>query len=76
MDLIDNYLKRDHSLDLNDNVSQEAKLEYFFKLYIELEKRYNSKLEDMKRLDIEHKEEISEVANFKSLGFIFILFKL
>lgn len=66
MDLIDSYLKREHSLDLNDkndSASQEAKLEYFFKLFIELEKRYNCKLEDMKRLDIEHKEEISEVNN-------------
>lgn len=64
MNLIDNYLKNEHFLDLNDKhdkASQEAKLEYFFKLFIELEKKYASKIEDMKRLDAEHKQELSQV---------------
>ena len=67
MNLIDDYLKREHHLgDLiiegeEDDDTRHIKLEYFFNLFVELEKKYLHKIEDMKRLEIEHKTEINDV---------------
>jgi hypothetical protein len=63
MNFIDDYLKREHHLHdlLEENDSQEIKLEFFFNLFIELEKKYVHKIDDMKRLEVEHKTEINNV---------------
>ena len=65
MNLIENYLKAHYFLDLNeknDSTSREAKLEYFFHLFNDLEKKYTVKVEDMKRIEIEHKSELNKVS--------------
>jgi hypothetical protein len=66
MNFIENYLQKEHFLDLNLNgtdrvAQQDAKLEYFYRLFVELEKKYASKIDDMKRLEREHKAELNEV---------------
>ena len=66
MNFIESYLQKEHLFDLNslsaENASlQDAKLELFFKLYVDLEKKYATKLDDMKRIEIEHKNELNEV---------------
>ncbi len=63
MNLIEDYLRREHHLNdlIDENDSAEIKLEYFFNLFVELEKKYLTKIEDMKRLDLEHKAEINNV---------------
>ena len=72
MNLIDNYLKKEHQLDVlfdddetedvnNRENQNEIKLQYFYNLFVELEKKYTYKIEDMKRLEVEHKAEISNV---------------
>ena len=66
MNFIENYLQKEHFLDLNLNgndrvAQQDAKLEYFYRLFVELEKKYASKIDDMKRLELEHKSELNEV---------------
>jgi hypothetical protein len=76
MNFIDNYLQREHFLDLKLNgldkaSQQDAKLEYFYRLFVELETKYASKIDDMKRLELEHKSELNEVFNL--ILFYFLL---
>lgn len=67
MNLIEDYLKNSVitpelvAVNQQQQRSQEEKLEYFFKLFIELEKKYALKIEDVKRLELEHKAELGEV---------------
>jgi hypothetical protein len=66
MNLIDNYLKREHHLHdlIDEDDTQDIKLEFFYNLFVELEKKYLHKIEDMKRLENEHKTEINNVNIF------------
>ncbi|RNA42192.1 hypothetical protein BpHYR1_008891 [Brachionus plicatilis] len=65
MDLIESFLKQEQErLDLDPellNDSEHAKLTYFFNLFADLERKYFTKIEDIKRFDQEHKEEISQL---------------
>ena len=65
MDLIDGYLKKENSLDLTDEhgneISDDEKLEFFFNLFIDLEKNYRENVLELNKLNDEHKEEILEV---------------
>ncbi len=75
MNLIDNYLKREHHLHdlIDEDDTQDIKLEFFYNLFVELEKKYVHKIEDMKRLDNEHKTEINNVnISFFSLFLVFL----
>ena len=78
MDLIDGYLKRENSFDLTDEhgheISDDEKLEFFFNLFIDLEKNYRENVLELNRLNDEHKEEINKVniACFKMYLFFFV----
>ena len=62
MNLIDTYLRKEHSVQYNTKKNdQEAKLAFFFELFTELDRKYLSKLEDIKRLDLERKNELNNV---------------
>jgi hypothetical protein len=62
MNLIDTYLRKEHSAQYNTKKNdQEAKLAYFFELYADLERKYQLKLDDIKRLDLERKNELNNV---------------
>ena len=62
MNLIESYLKREKILDLNDHETpQEEQLECFYSLFVDLEKKHNCNIDDMKQLELEHKEELSQV---------------
>jgi hypothetical protein len=71
MNQIDDYLKREHQfLNLIDDEKEDAKsneeirLKYFFNIFIELEKKYAHKIEELKRLESEHKTEINNVPSY------------
>lgn len=68
MDLIDGYLKQESSLDLNDQhgneISDEEKLEFFFNLFIDLEKNFRDNVLELNRLSEEHRNEINELEQF------------
>ena len=65
MDLIDAYLKKENSLDLTDDdgneISDDQKLEFFFNLFIDLEKSFRDNVLELNRLNEEHRDEINEV---------------
>lgn len=64
MNLIEEHLKKVHFLDLadkKDKAAQEAKLEYFYQLFVDLEKKYEDKLEDVRKLEATHKAELANV---------------
>jgi hypothetical protein len=65
MNLIDNFLKQERLLDLDDNseTPDEEKLECFYTLFVNLQKKYNCNIDDMKQLELEHKDELSQVRN-------------
>ena len=71
MDLIDGYLKRENSLDLTDDdgneITDDQKLEFFFNLFIDLEKSFRDNVLELNRLNEEHREEINEVCFFSFL---------
>lgn len=73
MNLIEDYLRREHHLNdlIDENDSPEIKLEYFFNLFVELEKKYLIKIEDMKRLELEHKAEINNVIQYYYIFTVF-----
>ena len=48
----------------------DAKLDYFYRLFVDLEKKYACNLDDMKRLEFEHKSELNEVIKFYNLFLI------
>lgn len=56
---------------LLDKWSQEKKLEYFYRLFMDLDRKYYGKCEDIKRLQIEQKKEISEVNQHILYSFLF-----
>ena len=70
MNLIENYLKE--TADYDQNRSLEEKLEKFFGLFIQLEKKYATTIEDLKRLETEHKADLTEV--LFTLSFFHITF--
>jgi hypothetical protein len=71
MNLIDTYLRKEHSAQYNTKRNdQEAKLTFFFELFTDLERKYLSKLEDIKRLDLERKNELNNVFNFLRVTFL------
>lgn len=73
MNQIENYLQKEHFADLTntDTTSQQdAKLDYFYRLFVDLEKKYACNLDDMKRLEFEHKSELNEVIKFYNLFLI------
>lgn len=74
MDLIDGYLKRENSLDLTDDdgneINDDQKLEFFFNLFIDLERSFRDNVVELNRLNDEHREEINEV-NFLKKFFEF-----
>ena len=75
MNFIEKYLEKEHLFDLNSLMStdkaslQDAKLEFFYKLFVDLEKKYVTKLDDMKRIESEHKNELNEVQKQKKIYF-------
>lgn len=67
MNLIESYLIKENYLEANKkSISDDGKLELFFKIFTELELKYNSKIEDMKRLELEHKDELIHVSPYWS----------
>lgn len=60
MNLIDECLRTAVS-DYDTQWTQDEKIERFHHLYIDLERRYTAKLDDVRRLEIEHKAELAEV---------------
>ena len=48
--------------------SQEIKLERFHRMYVDLERKYALKLEDVRRLELEHKAELAEVISLNILN--------
>ncbi len=78
MDLIDAYLKKENSLDLTDDdgneISDDQKLEFFFNLFIDLEKSFRDNVLELNRLNEEHRDEINEVklnsCNVVALAFL------
>lgn len=68
MDLIDNFFEQEQErLNLDAQFlsqSEDVKLNYFFNLFVDLEHKYFAKIEDIRRFDQEHKEEISQVRFF------------
>lgn len=75
MNFIEKYLEKEHLFDLSSLMStdkaslQDAKLEFFYKLFVDLEKKYVTKLDDMKRIESEHKNELNEVQKQKKIYF-------
>ncbi|CAF1045375.1 unnamed protein product, partial [Brachionus calyciflorus] len=65
MELINDFLEHEYErLNLNDdflNETDQVKLTYFFNLFIDLERKYLTNFEDIKRLNQEHKDEISQL---------------
>lgn len=65
MDLIDNFLLQEQvRLNLDTEFLSETddvKLNFFFNLFVDVERKYFAKIEDIKRFDQEHKDEISQV---------------
>lgn len=64
MNLIETYLNREHSIDLLKLDTQEAKLDFFYKLFCDLKIKYETNLDDMKRLEFQHKAELNKVILF------------
>ena len=62
MELIDNYLKKEKLIDSKDAASHDEKLECFYSLFTDLERKYNCSIDDMHQLEIEHKEELNQVS--------------
>jgi hypothetical protein len=64
MNLIETYLNGEHSIELLKLDTQEAKLEFFCKLFFDLKIKYETNLDDMKRLEFHHKAELKKVTSF------------
>lgn len=63
MDLIDGYLKKEKFLDASDidATSQEEKLDVFYSMFVDLDRKYSCAIDDMHQLELEHKEELTQV---------------
>ncbi len=62
MNLIENYLlKQEYFGKDYDKKSQEDKLQFFYGLFTSLQDKYNCNVDSIKQLELEHKEELSQV---------------
>lgn len=66
MNFIDDYLK-ESLFDFDSSWSSDKKIEKFVDCFNELERKYAAKIEDVKRLETEHKSDLAEVYNTNHL---------
>lgn len=71
MNFIDDYLK-ESVFDFDSSWSSDKKIEKFVDCFNELERKYAAKIEDVKRLEIEHKSDLAEVFKTNYLEFFSI----
>ena len=61
MDSIDDFLIKERLIESADSASQDEKLECFYSRFCDLERKYCCTMDDMHQLELEHKEELSQL---------------
>ena len=61
MDSINDYLIKERLIESADSAAQDEKLECFYSRFCDLERKYCCVIDDMHQLELEHKEELSQL---------------